>query len=741
MSTAFPRSLVRPRGHARFVAFAIVGGSGYAVNLGVFSAATAAGAPDAVAAVAGFCVAVCTNFALNRAWTFHDARGPVARQYARFATVALAGLAIDLATLEGLLALGVSGVAAQAVGIAAAVPVTFAGNRLWSFAAPLTRPEEPLPPPLPGLRTLVCVPTYNESATLPLLVGELLAVLGPDDRILVVDDASPDGTGELAERLGPNVEVLHRSRKEGLGRAYVAAFRYALARGARYVVQMDADLSHRPSDVPRLVAACADADLAIGSRYVPGGSPGGLTSARRVLSAAGAAYARVLLGLRVRDLTGGFKCFRRSALAALPLDDVYSRGYAFQIETTYRLARSGFSVAEVPIDFQERTAGTSKLSAGVVLEALLRVPLLPLDVLAAQARATGRLQAWRGIAFAWLGSRLVVLGAAALAAGGSPLRTLHAWDGRWYGMVARHGYFLLPGYQSDAAFFPLYPVVLRALGHLGLSTTVAGPLVSNTSFLLALLVFYELARTWFAAADARRAAIYAAYFPLGFVFSMVYPEALSLLVLAGAGLAAARCRWKTAAVLAALGALGRPEAAFLVLPFAAAVVRRWRGLGTRARTEALAAIGAAPAALAGLMAYDAHTLHDPVAFSAAQLAWGRRFSATGVLRAWHELSVAAQRHNPWLYRDAAFLVVYLVFLVLARRLRVPWPWIAAATLTLVLPLESGSVTSVARFGLLCPPVYCGLAYLGRRPGVDVALRVSCASLLAAGAATVPLHWP
>jgi hypothetical protein len=363
-------------------------------------------------------------------------------------------------------------------------------------------------------------------------------------------------------------------------------------------------------------------------------------------------------------------------------------------------------------------------------------------VLLTEARVSGRLAAWRGIALAWLSSRLLVVGVAAIATGGSPLLYLHQWDGRWYAMVARHGYFLLPGYQSDAAFFPLYPVLLHAVGLTGLGVAQAGMLLSNASFLLALIVLYELARTWISPGDARRAAVYAAFFPVGFVFSMVYPEALSLLLIAGAGLAAARNRWKTAAVLAALAALGRPEAAFLVLPFVGALRSRWRALAPRRRAQALIAILATPAALVGLVAYDARMLRNPVAFSVAEGAWGRRFALfSGPVHAWHELLRAPQLHDRWLYRDAFFLLAYLGLLVLARRMRVPWSWVLAGSLTVLLPLESGSVTSIDRYGLLVPPVYCGLARLGRRRAVDIAVRVSAIALLALGTVTIPLHWP
>jgi dolichol-phosphate mannosyltransferase len=205
----------------------------------------------------------------------------------------------------------------------------------------------------------------------------------------VIDDNSPDGTGELADRLAGEldfVSVLHRKRKEGLGPAYIAGFRRALADGADYILEMDCDFSHDPADVPRLLAACtAGADLALGSRYVDGGGTENWGLGRRVVSAGGSVYARLLLGLSIRDLTGGFKCYRRVVLDRIDLDAVDSKGYAFQIETTYRTLRAGFTVVEVPIRFSDRTAGHSKMSRTIFLEAVAKVPRLRLAAL------TGRL--------------------------------------------------------------------------------------------------------------------------------------------------------------------------------------------------------------------------------------------------------------------------------------------------------------------------------------------------------------
>ncbi len=233
-------------------------------------------------------------------------------------------------------------------------------------------------------RVTVCLPTYNELENLERMLRALREVLPPDGGVLVVDDGSPDGTGELADRLAgeiPNVAVLHRERKEGLGPAYVAGFRRALADGAELVFEMDCDFSHDPRDVPRLLAAVEEADLVLGSRYVAGGGVRNWGLLRRFISAGGSLYARALLGLPVRDLTGGFKCFRRSVLEAIPLERIAAKGYAFQIETTYRAHRAGFRVVEVPIVFVDREQGRSKMSRAIVLEAVWRVPLLRLRAL------------------------------------------------------------------------------------------------------------------------------------------------------------------------------------------------------------------------------------------------------------------------------------------------------------------------------------------------------------------------
>jgi dolichol-phosphate mannosyltransferase len=229
---------------------------------------------------------------------------------------------------------------------------------------------------------VVCLPTYNERENLE----PMLRALGDKGaRVLVIDDSSPDGTGELADRLAEEldyVSVLHRPSKEGLGPAYLDGFRRALADGAELVLEMDCDFSHDPNDVPRLIAAAGDADVVLGSRYVAGGGVKNWGLLRRFISAGGSWYARVLLQAHVRDLTGGFKCYRRAVLESIDLDAIHSKGYAFQIETTYRALRAGFRVVEVPITFVDREAGGSKMSRAIVAEAIWKVPALRLAAIA-----------------------------------------------------------------------------------------------------------------------------------------------------------------------------------------------------------------------------------------------------------------------------------------------------------------------------------------------------------------------
>jgi dolichol-phosphate mannosyltransferase len=226
------------------------------------------------------------------------------------------------------------------------------------------------------------LPTYNEAVNVEPFVRAVLpelAEVAPEHRILIVDDNSPDGTGRIADSLASEldaVEVLHRPQKEGLGVAYLAGFRHALAAGAELLLEMDSDFSHSPADVPRLIKAAEDTDLVLGSRYVPGGGVTDWGLVRRTLSRGGSLYARLVLRVKVHDLTGGFKCFRREVLEALDLDSIHAEGYGFQIELTYRALRAGFRVKEIPIVFRERQAGLSKMTARIALEAVWKVPAL-----------------------------------------------------------------------------------------------------------------------------------------------------------------------------------------------------------------------------------------------------------------------------------------------------------------------------------------------------------------------------
>jgi dolichol-phosphate mannosyltransferase len=238
-------------------------------------------------------------------------------------------------------------------------------------------------------RAVICLPTYNEKDNLAPIVAAIHASV-PQVDVLVVDDSSPDGTGALADGLAardPRVKVLHRAGKEGLGKAYLAAFAWALERGYGLVLEMDADFSHDPAHLPAILEAARDADLVLGSRYVPGGGTVNWGLGRKVVSRGGSMYARAVLGVRVRDLTGGFKCFRREVLEAIDLATVECTGYAFQIELTYRALLRGFKVREVPIVFQDRRVGQSKMSKGIVVEAMRKVWSMRFSRFARRAQA------------------------------------------------------------------------------------------------------------------------------------------------------------------------------------------------------------------------------------------------------------------------------------------------------------------------------------------------------------------
>jgi dolichol-phosphate mannosyltransferase len=233
-----------------------------------------------------------------------------------------------------------------------------------------------------GPTAWVCVPTYNERENVEALVTAVRQAMddaGIDGHVLIVDDGSPDGTGVIADGLAEvdtRVHVLHRPAKAGIGPAYIAGFRRALDAGADVILEMDCDFSHNPQDVPRLIGAASRADLVLGSRYVAGGRVANWSVLRRLISRSGCIYASTILRVPVRDLTGGFKCFHRAVLEALPLNEVSGRGYGFQVEMTYRAILQGFDVIEIPITFVDRQQGSSKMSGGIVLEAARLVPEL-----------------------------------------------------------------------------------------------------------------------------------------------------------------------------------------------------------------------------------------------------------------------------------------------------------------------------------------------------------------------------
>jgi Gpi18-like mannosyltransferase len=315
--------------------------------------------------------------------------------------------------------------------------------------------------------------------------------------------------------------------------------------------------------------------------------------------------------------------------------------------------------------------------------------------------------------------------------------TLDRWDGRWYRMVARDGYLLVPGRQSDPAFFPLYPILLRALHAAGVGWGIVGPLLSNLALLLGLGLFYALTREIFSEPLARRSTIYLAIFPLSYVFSMAYPESVELVLLTAAPLAALRRRWWLAAVCAGAAALARPEGLFLALPLAGIAWSQRQSLPPVRRGAALAAVIAPVAALASFSLYLDAVLHDPTAWSEAERSWGRQFRVTGAYRAFAHLP-SAVGHTPWLVRDVAFFFFYLTLLYAARRLGAPVLWLAAAAAIVVLPIFTGAFDSIGRFGLLAPPLFWGLAGIAKEARSDRLVR--CLSLVLLVGATASLAY-
>jgi hypothetical protein len=357
--------------------------------------------------------------------------------------------------------------------------------------------------------------------------------------------------------------------------------------------------------------------------------------------------------------------------------------------------------------------------------------------------------AWRGRGLAlappprwllgwWAAGRVAVI-ATALALRPTAW-TLDRWDGRWYRMVARGGYLLVPGRQSDPAFFPLYPILLRGVHALGVGWGIAGPLLSNAALLLGLGLFYALTREIFSEALARRSTIYLAVFPLSYVFSMTYPESVVLVLLTAAPLAALRRHWWLAAVCAAGAALARPEGAFLVFPLADIARRQRDSLSPARLGAALTAVLAPVAAIASYSLYLATVLHDPLAWSQAERAWGRRFAITGIFRAFTHLPSALGNH-PWLVRDVICFFLYLGLLYAARRVGTPPAWLTAGAAIVILPVFTGAFDSIGRFGLLAPPLFWGLAGLTRSGASERVLRPLLLALLVVGTVSLAYVFP
>jgi dolichol-phosphate mannosyltransferase len=362
----------------RFIKFALVGTIGVAVNNGMlFLLHGLAGVPLAAASVAAIEAAIVSNFLLNDRWTFDRSR-PTWGRFLRFNLVSAGGLVVNLGVLTTLVDwVGMHYLIANLVGIAAALAWNFLINVRWTWrstAAPPPRREGRLEEKGAEMSDdLVIIPTYNEAENLTPTVEGVLR-LGDFD-VLVVDDDSPDGTGDIADYLASRhpdrVRVMHRPGKEGLGAAYRDAFGWALRRPYRRIYQMDADHSHDPGKLPELRESLrAGHDLVLGSRWVEGGGVRGWPAWRLFVSRFGSAFARTVLRLRHRDLTGGFKGFRRPVLEAIGLEDIRSNGYAFQIETTYRAELAGARVAESPIVFVDRIRGKSKMGWSIIAEAV-----------------------------------------------------------------------------------------------------------------------------------------------------------------------------------------------------------------------------------------------------------------------------------------------------------------------------------------------------------------------------------
>lgn len=371
----------------------------------------------------------------------------------------------------------------------------------------------------------------------------------------------------------------------------------------------------------------------------------------------------------------------------------------------------------------------------------------------ASVRTRGWLLERRRVLAWWAGSRALVFATAYALhlVGGQqgffgrallarPFGVLGSWDGIWYRLVAEHGYLLVAGRQSDPAFFPGFPLLLAAAHTLSVPPAVAGIAIANAAFLVALLAFHELSRAVLRDhAAAERATLLLTVFPIGFVFSMPYPESVALAAMTGAALLARRARWTCAAAAAAAAALSRPEALFVAVPVASLAWSRRSELTATARGAALAAVAAPAAALLSFPLYLGWSLREPLAWSHAQRAWGRSFDLRGPSRAVEQLLTRLGQERG-LGRDAVFFALYLALLGYGARKRLPRAWLAAGAAIVVLPVFSGSFASVARFGLLAPPLFWTLALLVDRRGFRLAMAVS-AALLVLGVATLPYAPP
>ncbi|HEY2072190.1 MAG TPA: hypothetical protein VGG88_01310 [Gaiellaceae bacterium] len=367
-------------------------------------------------------------------------------------------------------------------------------------------------------------------------------------------------------------------------------------------------------------------------------------------------------------------------------------------------------------------------------------------------QASRRLGVLAWIAGWWLLGRAVIVAAALVVHRFGPsgwihhvehahaLGPLQAWDGRWYRMVASSGYLLVPGRQSDPAFFPLFPALLRAGHAVGLGYTTSGLVLANVGFLVALVAFYVLTHDLFGDSMARRATAYLAVFPFGFAFSMLYPESIVLALIAFAAIAGMRGRWAWAGLCAAAAALARPEGLFVALPLAVLAWQQRRTLSPWARGVALGAVLAPLAAIGSFSLYLWSVIGDPMAWSQAQRAWGRAFSPFGFVHAITGLG-RAFAHDAWVTRDVVAVVLYLVLLAAAARAGVGWPWLLSGLAIVVLPLFSGSFDSVDRFGLLAPAAFWGLAALGRNPRAHRVILGLSVPLLAAAIVVMPLRFP